>query len=134
MLRNGPAYFATLLDAEGYQGPYKNPNLDSFTGVETPDDYTVVFKLKQPFSEFNEVVTFSGQTAPVPQGKDKGERYALHPLSTGPYKWEGNYQPQKGGTLVRNEHWDPGTDPNRKQLPDKIEVTAEVKRTNWTTS
>ncbi len=126
VLRNGPAYFSTLLDAAGYQGPYKNPNLDSFTGVETPDDYTVVFKLKEPFSEFNEVVTFSGQTAPVPQSKDKGERYALHPLSTGPYKWQGNYQPQKGGTLVRNEHWDPSTDPNRKQLPDKIEVTAGV--------
>lgn len=126
VLRNGPAYFSSLLDAEGYEGPFKDKDLDNFKGIETPDDYTVVFKLKDPFPEFNELVTFSGQTAPVPAAKDKGERYALHPMSTGPYKFEGNYRPGKGGTLVRNEHWDPATDPNRKQLPDTITVAAGV--------
>ncbi|TNY37438.1 ABC transporter substrate-binding protein [Thermomonospora catenispora] len=124
VLRNGPSYFSQLLDADGYKGPYKDKNLDNFKGVETPDDYTVVFKLKKPFPEFNELVNFSGQTAPVPPEKDTGERYGLRPFSSGPYKWEGNYQPGKGGTLVRNEYWDPNTDPHRKQLPDKIEVRA----------
>jgi peptide/nickel transport system substrate-binding protein len=122
VLRNGPSYFSNLLDAEGYEGPYKDKNLDNFKGVDTPDDYTVVFKLKAPFAEFNELVTFSGQTTPVPQAKDTGERYGLHPFSSGPYKWQGNYQPGKGGTLVRNNQWDPATDPNRKQLPDQIQV------------
>lgn len=126
VLRSGPGYFKGLLAADGYPGPYKDPDLDNFKGVETPDDHTVVFRLKDPFGEFNELVMFSGQTAPVPPLKDKGEQYALHPVSTGPYKWDGDYKPKKGGTLVRNENWDASTDPNRKQLPDKIEVTAGV--------
>jgi peptide/nickel transport system substrate-binding protein len=124
VLRNGPSYFSDLLDAEGYEGPYKDKNLDNFKGVSTPDDYTVVFHLNKPFSEWNELVTFSGQTTPVPQAKDTGERYGLHPFSSGPYKWQADYQPNKGGTLVRNDQWDPSTDPNRKQLPDQIQLIA----------
>ncbi|MFB4318562.1 ABC transporter substrate-binding protein [Actinomadura sp. 21ATH] len=124
VLRNGPSYFSNLLDAKGYKGPFKDKDLDNFKGVSTPDDHTVVFHLNAPFAEFNELVTFSGQTTPVPQDKDKGERYGLHPFSSGPYKWEADYQPNKGGALVRNEHWDQATDPNRKQLPDRIELLA----------
>ncbi|MFC5754421.1 ABC transporter substrate-binding protein [Actinomadura rugatobispora] len=124
VLRNGPSYFSQLLDADGYKGPYKDKNLDNFKGVSTPDDYTLVFHLKDPFAEFNELVTFSGQTAPVPQAKDQGERYGLHPFSSGPYKWQADYQPGKGGTLVRNDQWDQSTDPNRKQLPDQIQLIA----------
>lgn len=127
VLHNGPSYFPQLLDAEGYKGAFKDKNLDNFKGVEVPDDYTVVFKLKAPFSEFDQVVGFSGQTAPVPADKDKGIRYGMHPVSSGPYKLEGDYQPKKGGTLVRNPNWDPATDPNRKQLPDKIEVQSGLK-------
>ncbi|MFC6886998.1 MULTISPECIES: ABC transporter substrate-binding protein [Actinomadura] len=127
VLHNGPSYFSQLLAAEGYKGPFKDKNLDAFKGVETPDDYTVVFKLKRPFSEFDQVVGFSGQTAPVPADKDKGVRYGMHPVSSGPYKLEADYQAKKGGTLVRNSNWDPSTDPNRKQLPDKIEVQSGLK-------
>ncbi|MFD0690379.1 ABC transporter substrate-binding protein [Actinomadura fibrosa] len=127
VLHNGPSYFPQLLAADGYKGPFKDKNLDSFKAVETPDDYTVVFKLKAPFSEFDQVVGFSGQTAPVQQAKDTGVRYGMHPISTGPYKLQGDYTPKKGGTWVRNTNWDPATDPNRKQLPDKIEVQAGLK-------
>jgi peptide/nickel transport system substrate-binding protein len=126
VLQSGPAYFKTLLDADGYQGPYKDTDLDHFTGVATPDDHTVVFRLKEPFGEFNELLMFSGQTAPVPQAKDSGADYRLHPLSTGPYMWDGDYEPDKGGALVHNPHWDAATDPNRAQLPDRVEVTAGV--------
>ncbi|WP_019633845.1 ABC transporter substrate-binding protein [Actinomadura atramentaria] len=122
VLRSGPSYFADMLDASGYKGPFKDKNLDHFKGVSTPDDYTIVFHLKKPFAEFNELVNFSGQTAPVPQDKDKGDRYGLHPVSSGPYKWQGDYQPGKGGTLVRNDQWDQSTDENRKQLPDQVQM------------
>lgn len=129
ILRNGPSYFQQMLDmpkdSKGtpkYPGPFKNKNLDAFTAVETPDDYTVVFKLGAPFSEFNEVVMFSGQTAPVPAAKDTGSRYGQHPVSSGPYKLETDYKPKTGVTLVRNTNWDQASDPNRKQLPDKIDI------------
>ncbi|MGH3391433.1 MAG: ABC transporter substrate-binding protein [Actinomadura sp.] len=127
VLRNGPSYFPQLLDADGYKGPFKDKNLDNFKGMEAPDDTTVVFKLKNPFSEFDQVVGFSGQTVPVPQAKDTGARYGMHPVSSGPYKLEADYQPGKGGALVRNDQWDQASDPNRKALPDRIEITAGLK-------
>jgi peptide/nickel transport system substrate-binding protein len=61
-------------------------------------------------------------TAPVPQAKDTGAKYKEHVISSGPYKFE-SYTTGKNFTLVRNENWDPATDPNRKALPDRYEVT-----------
>lgn len=127
VLGNGPSYFASLIEgASDNKGPFKDKNWKAFKGIETPDDRTVIFHLNAPFAEFNEVVMFNGQTSPVPPEKDTGKQYALHPLSTGPYMWDGNFQPGKGGTLIRNPHWDAESDPNRKALPDKIVYEANV--------
>ncbi len=123
-LINGPKYFAQYLDAGDYKGPYKDKNLDSFTGIETPDDQTVVFKLTQPFAEFDYLVT-NPQTAPVPQAKDTGLKYQEHPMSTGPYKFE-SYQVGQKFVLVKNTNWDAETDPIRSQRPDRIEATLKV--------
>ncbi|WP_371778852.1 ABC transporter substrate-binding protein [Streptosporangium subroseum] len=119
-LTDGPKYFAQYLDADGYKGPYKDKNLDDFKGVETPDDYTVVFKLKHPFAEFDFLVA-NPQTAPVPQAKDTGVDYEKTVASTGPFKFE-SYEVGKQLNLVRNTNWDQATDTTRKQLPDRIEV------------
>ncbi|MEU9833756.1 ABC transporter substrate-binding protein [Streptosporangium sp. NPDC048047] len=119
-LTDGPKYFAQYLDAGDYKGPYKDKNLDDFKGVETPDDSTVVFKLKAPFAEFDFLVA-NPQSAPVPQAKDNGLDYEKNVASTGPYKFE-SYDVGKQLTLVKNENWDPSTDTTRKQLPDRIEV------------
>ncbi|GAA3447277.1 ABC transporter substrate-binding protein [Planomonospora venezuelensis] len=119
-LTDGPKYFAEYLDAEGYKGPYKDKNLDNFKAIETPDDYTIVFKLKAPFSEFDFLVA-NPQSAPVPQAKDTGLEYEKTVASTGPYKIE-SYEVGKQFNLVKNEHWDQATDTTRKQLPDRIEV------------
>jgi peptide/nickel transport system substrate-binding protein len=123
-LINGPKYFAQYLDAGDYAGPYKDKNLDNFTGIETPDDQTIVFKLKQPFAEFDYLAS-NPQTAPVPQAKDTGLAYQEHPMSSGSYKFE-SYQVGQKFALVKNENWDPETDPLRKQLVDRIEVTLKV--------
>ncbi len=37
-------------------------------------------------------------------------KYAQQPLATGPYKFD-EYNPERSLTLVRNEEWDPATDP-----------------------
>jgi peptide/nickel transport system substrate-binding protein len=123
-LKQGPAYFATLLDwPAGYKGPYKGPkNADISSAIETPDDSTIVFHLKEPFAEFDYLAA-SPQTAPVPAAKDTGSKYTTHPLSSGPYMWKGNADINRGGTLVRNPNWDASTDPNRKALPDQIQLT-----------
>jgi len=123
VLKQGPSYFADLLDwPKDYQGPFKSPkNADISSAIETPDDSTIVFHLKKPFAEFDYLAQLP-TTAPVPAAKDTGKKYTTHPISTGPYMWQDNVDISKGGTLVRNPNWDKSTDSNRKALPDQIDV------------
>jgi peptide/nickel transport system substrate-binding protein len=119
---NGPAYFEAMLDLpEDYKGPYKSKNVNTDSAIETPDDKTIVFHLKEPFAGFDYLAQLP-QTAPVPEAKDTGAKYKDHVISTGPYMFKGNFNPTSGFTLVRNPNWDPETDPNRKALPDEMTV------------
>jgi peptide/nickel transport system substrate-binding protein len=124
----GPAYFPLLLAPQKpeYPGPFKNrsKNLMGLKAVETPNPTTIVFHLAKPFADFNYVVAIP-QTAPVPPAKDTGTNYQLHPMSTGPYKFQ-NYQLNKQLTLVPNTSWNPATDPTAKQLVSKITVTMNM--------
>src|ERR687898_323701 len=122
---NGPAYWDAVLDLpEGYKGPYKTPNMNTDSAIETPDKYTIVFHTKQPFAAFDYLAQ-QPNTMPVPKDKDTGAKYRNSIVSSGPYKFE-DLQPGKSFNLVRNDQWDPATDPNRKALPDRIEVTLNV--------
>lgn len=126
-LSNGPTYFkAHLIGGDKYKGPYKDKNPNGIASIETPDDLTIVFKLKDAFADFDYLATFS-QTAPVPAAKDKGADYVKHIVSSGPYKFE-SYDEGRGATLVRNTNWDPKTDPIRPALPDKVTVRFKVKQ------
>ncbi len=119
---NGPAYFEAMLDLpKGWDGPYRTKNMNTDSAIETPDDQTIVFHLKQPFGGFDYLAQLP-QTAPVPQAKDTGAKYKNHVISTGPYMFEGDFNPTTGFTLVRNPNWDAASDPNRKALPDKMTV------------
>ncbi len=123
---NGPTYFNDFLDLQGYTSPYKDPSPDKLglKAIETPDDQTIVFKLKVPFAGFDYLAMLPA-TIPVPQAKDTGTKYKEHVISTGPYKFSVNNL-GKNFTLVRNDQWDPATDPNRKALPDQIDVALNV--------
>jgi peptide/nickel transport system substrate-binding protein len=122
---NGPAYWDALLDLpEGYKGPYKTPDMNTDSAIETPDKYTIVFHVKQPFAALD-YLAMQPNTMPVPKDKDTGAKYKNSIVSTGPYKFE-DLQPGKSFNLVRNDQWDPATDPNRTALPDRIEVSINV--------
>jgi peptide/nickel transport system substrate-binding protein len=127
-LPNGPTYFNDfLLDVPKGYSVYKDPTMAGVAkAIQTPDDYTIVFNLNQPFSGFDYFAQLPA-TAPVPQAKDNGAKYQLHPISTGPYKFE-SHDPNKGLALIRNDQYDPASDPNsgRKALPDKITVAYNV--------
>jgi peptide/nickel transport system substrate-binding protein len=119
-LAEGAPYAKQYLDCPGYKGPYTGGNNGGkgCTAIEVPDDKTIIFKLNQPVATFEgtaSMKTFS----PVPQAKDTKTAYDNHPISTGPYKIE-TYTRKKTLVLVRNDQWDPKSDPLRTGLPDKF--------------
>ena len=122
---NGPTYWDRNLNLpSGYKGPYKTPNMNTDSAIETPDKSTIVFHMKRPFAAFDYLAQ-QPNTMPVPKDKDTGAKYRNSVVSTGPYKFA-DLQPGKSFNLVRNDQWDPATDPNRKALPDRIEVSLSV--------
>jgi peptide/nickel transport system substrate-binding protein len=124
---NGPTYFNDFLaDIPAGYSVYKDKNLDDLKSIETPDDKTIVFHLNKPFAGFDYFAQLPA-TAPVPQAKDTGSKYKEHVIASGPYKFS-VYQTGKRIELVRNDAYDPKSDPDtgRKALPDKITVEIGV--------
>jgi peptide/nickel transport system substrate-binding protein len=123
---NGPTYFNDFLDLQGYTSPYSDPdpNKLGLKAIETPDDQTIIFHLKTPFSGFDYFAQLPA-TMPVPIAKDTGTKYKEHVVSTGPYMFKTN-DLGKSFTMVRNPNWSQATDPNRKPLPDEIDVALNV--------
>jgi len=128
VLVNGPTYYNDFLDLKGYAGPYKDKDktMKKFTAIETPDDRTIVFHLVKPFAGFDYLAMLPA-TAPVQAAKDTGTKYKEHVVSTGPYKFKTN-ELGKRFSLVRNDQYDPKTDPDsgRKALPNEIDVDLNV--------
>jgi peptide/nickel transport system substrate-binding protein len=121
VLVNGPTYLNDLLDLQGYKGAFKAKDKGAgLKAIETPDDNTIVFHLKQPFAGFDYIAQLPS-TAPVPPDKDTGTDYKKHVISSGPYMFK-TYDPGKSMVLVRNPSWDAASDPVRKALPDEIDV------------
>jgi peptide/nickel transport system substrate-binding protein len=126
VLSGGPTYLIDMLDQDQkYPGPYKDtdPNKLGLKSVETPDDSTIVFKLKAPFGDFPYLLVMGAGA--VPQAKDTGEKYTEHVMSTGPYMFD-VVDFGKKVTLKRNPNWDPATDSVRKALPDRIELNLQM--------
>jgi peptide/nickel transport system substrate-binding protein len=118
---SGATYMVDLLANEtDYAGPYATPDKD-LTSVETPDDRTLVFHFKGPQPDADWILS-QMFTAPVPKAADNKEAYADHPISSGPYKIE-SYKIDDSLVLVRNDQWDPSSDPNRPAYPDRFEMS-----------
>lgn len=114
-LPDGPTYgLDYYLAGDSYEGPWASG--EDFDAVETPDDKTVVVKMRKPFPSMSYYVSLPAFT-PIPQKSDTKEKYGEHPLATGPYKFK-EYQPGSQLTLEKNKHWDPKSDPNRHQYVD----------------
>jgi peptide/nickel transport system substrate-binding protein len=113
------------------------------SGITTPDDKTIVFKLKAPTGDFAYRLAMPA-TAPIPEevAKCHTERgaYGRYVISTGPYMTEGSdkldisscgaqkpiagFNPNSGLKLVRNPNYDPATDDTsiRESFPDRFEI------------
>jgi peptide/nickel transport system substrate-binding protein len=116
----GPTYVQTWLSGTDYRktydGPYGGKSLpDSL--IAAPDARTVVFHFKAPHADAPYAMAMPN-ISPVPKAKDTGQGYNNHPIATGPYRI-GSYKAGKSLVFVRNEHWDPKTDPIRNAYPDR---------------
>ena len=133
LITNGPTYQIQYLDipraddgSSAYKGPYNGTGQDLYDQAVTCDGKTITFRLNQPVADFNYTVTLGFSPVPNPTtypGVDTGETYTTNPWSNGPYKIE-EYVTGNGGhlTLVRNEEWDPASDPIRHAYPDRWQV------------
>ncbi|MBA2532284.1 MAG: hypothetical protein H0V23_09290 [Nocardioidaceae bacterium] len=105
-----------FLEDDKYKGLYTTGT--QYAGVVVEGN-TLTIKMERPFPDMPYWGTFPAM-GPIPEGGSEPARYTRHPLATGPYKLA-EYTPGKSLTLVRNDQWDPDTDPGRHAYPDRYE-------------
>ena len=115
---------------------------DTISGIETPDDKTIVFRLSEPTGDFLYRLAMPA-TGPMPEEVagcfDQAGEYGRYVISSGPYMIEGSdaldasscetLKPISGFdgdtalTLVRNPDYDPATDTPeaRENFVDRFE-------------
>jgi peptide/nickel transport system substrate-binding protein len=136
---NVPSGYATAYFAEIEGSPEKLESLDKlqpFSGLQTPDDYTLVIKLTEPVAQRVASALVMPITVPVPEeyaskfdAKVPSE-YNQNVAFTGPYMVENDpqtgeltgFDPGKEIKLVRNPNWDPDTD-YRPAFLDSITIS-----------
>jgi peptide/nickel transport system substrate-binding protein len=119
---NGPYVGAYMSDIEGVKA-YQDGKADEISGITTPDDLTIEFKMSRPRAAIVAGALALPASAPVPkevaQKYDKipGNKYGNNQAFTGPYmiKNDANgkltgYTPGSRIELVRNPNWDASTD------------------------
>ena len=124
-------YFSNIVGSPA--SPPKTPK--PVTGIQTPDKYTIVFKLKEPGTTVASALVMTN-TAPIPKeyaakyDAKTSSDYGFFQAATGPYMFEadssGNikgkgYTPGRQMKLVRNPNWSAKTD-FRPAYVDSIEV------------
>ena len=115
LFANGPTYQLDYFkDGDTYKGPWASG--DTYAGVETPDNNTLVIHLRTQFGDLPFYASFPMFT-PIPKAKDTKDNYQNSPMSTGPYTWD-TYTVGTELKLKKNPNWDPATDPVRHQYAD----------------
>src|SRR4051794_3251771 len=123
------SYFGDIVGAPTAPGKYK-----PIAGIQTPDDQTIVFKLKRPTAVTVAAALVMPITMPVPKeyaekfDKKSPSDYDQYVVATGPYMVRNDASgkavgrdPGKSIDLVRNPNWDASTDYKPAYL-DEIKI------------
>jgi peptide/nickel transport system substrate-binding protein len=118
----GPYVGAYLGDLVGLKA-FQDGDADEITGIETPDDQTIVFNLERPRGAIAAGALSLPGSAPVPReyaekfDRKTPSQYQQNMVTTGPYMVENDesgkvtgYTPGNEIRLVRNPNWDASTD------------------------
>ena len=131
-------YFGTI---KGMDGKAKSAD-QKVSGIETPDDSTIIFNLEKPTGDFLQRLGMAA-TGPIPEEVakcfTKAGDYGRYVISSGPYMLQGadklditscdsmkpisGFDPSKKITLVRNPNYDQATDNLRGNYPDGITMS-----------
>lgn len=135
VITGGPNYIITFLDVpadpkggSAYKGPYTKVGQDLFDKAITcsADNKTITYHFKTAWADFSTALAALPMLSPFRADKDQGDKSDYAVFSSGPYKLDGTFDKDKGGTFVRNPNWDAKTDGVRQALPDKIVLTEGV--------
>ena len=117
-----PNPYARLISGAG---DFAADKARTISGLRATDSHTLEITLDRPASDFPSLLTLPF-FSPVPKDHAAGYRlgrdYGQHLIATGPYRLE-RYLPGRSIELVRNQNWDPRTDPLRSAWVDKVSVT-----------
>jgi peptide/nickel transport system substrate-binding protein len=134
-------YFGVV---KGMDGKAKSAET-KISGIETPDDQTIIFRLTKPTGDFGYRLALAA-TAPIPQEVAKcylkAGDYGRFVISSGPYMIQGSdqlkidscgaqkpisgFDPSKKLYLVRNPNYDQSTDTLRKNYVDGIKLDIDT--------
>jgi peptide/nickel transport system substrate-binding protein len=106
--------------AGDYKGPYteNDPNCEKW-GATTVKGQDITIKMAKPFPDMDWWGAFMAM-GPAPLGKaSDSPEYGQNILSNGPYKVE-SFRSGEELVLVKNDQWDPASDPARHQYADKF--------------
>ncbi len=138
-LRLEPGPTGLILVIEGAQ-EFQSGKADTVSGLETPDDRTLVVHLAEPVGDLAERFSYA-YTAPIPPGADVGNpQIGRVPVASGPYMLAGStrfdfsrsptrqrlpsgFVVNRRVALVRNPAW--GNDHLRAAYVDRIVLTFE---------
>jgi peptide/nickel transport system substrate-binding protein len=140
-----PLYYEVI---EGFK-EVEDGKAKSVSGIETPDDKTIVFHLTKPAGDFLYRVAMAA-AGPIPAEVadcfTKAGDYGRYVISSGPYMIEGSdaldisscdtmeplpgYNPEKHRILVRNPNYDQSTDDLRSNYPDEFDFVINSSNTD----
>jgi peptide/nickel transport system substrate-binding protein len=136
----GTYYYESI---KGMDGTAKEAK--PISGIETPDDQTIIFHLKQKTSDFLYRLSMAA-AAPIPREvakcfDNKIGGYGRYVISSGPYMLQGadkldissckamkpisGYDPTKKMVMVRNPNYDQSTDDLRSNNVDGIDIQVD---------
>jgi peptide/nickel transport system substrate-binding protein len=131
---NVPSGYATSYFADIVGAPSKPAAYKPIPGIQTPDDRTIVLKLKRPTAVTVAAALVMPITVPVPKEYAKKfdakspSDYDQYTVFTGPYMVRNDASgkvvgrdPGKSIDIVRNPNWDPKTD-FRPAYLDEIQI------------